>query len=93
MLRGGVKQTIGTTAIIRLRTTDDPRGQSSPRRLASPAGFEPATSSLEGCCSIHLSYGPASEGIVPFACLIKGSGQSLRLSQEINASTVPDART
>ena len=22
-----------------------------------PAGFEPATNSLEGCCSIHLSYG------------------------------------
>jgi hypothetical protein len=22
-----------------------------------PAGFEPATHSLEGCCSIHLSYG------------------------------------
>ena len=25
--------------------------------LASPAGLEPATHSLEGCCSIHLSYG------------------------------------
>src|SRR5260370_39058908 len=24
-----------------------------------PAGFEPATNSLEGCCSIHLSYGRA----------------------------------
>jgi hypothetical protein len=22
-----------------------------------PAGLEPATHSLEGCCSIHLSYG------------------------------------
>lgn len=28
--------------------------------VASPAGFEPATSSLEGCCSIHLSYGPVA---------------------------------
>ena len=22
-----------------------------------PGGFEPPTNSLEGCCSIHLSYG------------------------------------
>ena len=28
--------------------------------MASPAGFEPATYSLEGCCSIQLSYGPIS---------------------------------
>ena len=28
-----------------------------PCRLASPAGLEPATHSLEGCCSIQLSYG------------------------------------
>ena len=29
------------------------------RRLngVRPAGLEPATHSLEGCCSIHLSYG------------------------------------
>lgn len=25
--------------------------------LATPAGLEPATRSLEGCCSIQLSYG------------------------------------
>ena len=25
--------------------------------VATPAGFEPATHSLEGCCSIRLSYG------------------------------------
>ena len=25
--------------------------------LATPAGLEPATNSLEGCCSIQLSYG------------------------------------
>ena len=25
--------------------------------LARPAGLEPATPSLEGSCSIHLSYG------------------------------------
>ena len=28
-------------------------------KLARPAGFEPATSSLEGSCSIQLSYGRA----------------------------------
>src|SRR4051812_8916989 len=29
-------------------------------RWMRPAGFEPATHSLEGCCSIHLSYGRSS---------------------------------
>src|SRR3974377_2136591 len=28
-------------------------------RMATPAGLEPATNSLEGCCSIQLSYGAA----------------------------------
>jgi hypothetical protein len=27
-----------------------------------PAGFEPATHSLEGCCSIQLSYGRSMFG-------------------------------
>ena len=27
------------------------------QQLARPAGFEPATHSLEGCCSIQLNYG------------------------------------
>ena len=27
------------------------------KRMASPAGFEPATLCLEGRCSVHLSYG------------------------------------
>ncbi len=31
--------------------------QTSPQRLACPAGLEPATPSLEGWCSIQLSYG------------------------------------
>src|SRR5213082_3527413 len=26
-------------------------------KLVSPAGLEPATHSLEGCCSVQLSYG------------------------------------
>ena len=30
--------------------------------LVTPAGLEPATNSLEGCCSIQLSYG--AEGIL-----------------------------
>ena len=27
-----------------------------------PGGFEPPTNSLEGCCSIHLSYGRVASG-------------------------------
>ena len=30
------------------------------RQQMRPAGFEPATHSLEGCCSIQLSYGRSS---------------------------------
>ena len=29
-------------------------------KMARPAGLEPATHSLEGCCSIQLSYGRLS---------------------------------
>ena len=33
-----------------------------------PGGFEPPTNSLEGCCSIHLSYGrPPSQNLMPAA--------------------------
>ena len=32
------------------------------RKLARPAGLEPATPSLEGSCSIRLNYGRAREG-------------------------------
>src|SRR2546428_4867425 len=28
-----------------------------------PGGFEPPTNSLEGCCSIHLSYGRHTVGL------------------------------
>ena len=31
------------------------------RALASAGGFEPSTYSLEGCCSIQLSYAPKLE--------------------------------
>jgi hypothetical protein len=34
-----------------------PGGTESAKKPMRPAGFEPATHSLEGCCSIHLSYG------------------------------------
>ena len=30
--------------------------------LATPAGFEPATTCLEGKCSIQLSYGVSARG-------------------------------
>ncbi len=31
--------------------------------MVSPGGFEPSTHSLEGCCSIQLSYGPIMEQV------------------------------
>jgi hypothetical protein len=31
--------------------------------MATPAGFEPATTSLEGRCSIQLSYGVLASGV------------------------------
>jgi hypothetical protein len=31
--------------------------------MATPAGFEPATNSLEGCCSNPLSYGAIMQGL------------------------------
>src|SRR5262245_31540607 len=33
--------------------------------LATPGGLEPPTNSLEGCCSIQLSYGATHQGVVP----------------------------
>ena len=39
------------------------------RNLATPAGFEPATPSLEGWCSIRLSY-----GVLPGARFTRAAG-------------------
>jgi hypothetical protein len=33
--------------------------------MARPAGIEPATRSLEGCCSIQLSYGRVLRMLTP----------------------------
>ena len=33
--------------------------------MASPIGFEPMTRSLEGCCSIQLSYGEKKFSVFP----------------------------
>ena len=35
------------------------------RIIVSPARIERATYSLEGCCSIHLSYGPKRPALLP----------------------------
>ena len=36
-----------------------------------PVGFEPATHSLEGCCSIQLSYGTIDGGARPLRSVQK----------------------
>src|SRR6266487_2199987 len=37
-----------------------------------PGGFEPPTNSLEGCCSIHLSYGRAMPNLMRSSVPIYG---------------------
>ena len=38
-------------------------------RLATPGGLEPPTFSLEGCCSILLSYGAVRKNLIPISKL------------------------
>ena len=74
--------------------TVNPSVRPSPRRmagkrpahLARPAGLEPAAHSLEGCCSIHLSYGrqysrspgrPRSDAGRPFPVAHIGRGERI----------------
>src|ERR1700730_6018678 len=51
---------LGTDLAIRSHVCRNVRSRLS-KNVATPAGLEPATNSLEGCCSIQLSYG--AEGI------------------------------
>src|SRR5688500_19024997 len=43
--------------------------------VASPAGLEPATHSLEGCCSVQLSYGDVKGRV--------GRGERIRTSDPL----------
>ena len=47
-----IEQSIATASVV-----EAPQRFAAMRRLARPAGLEPATLGLEGRCSIHLSYG------------------------------------
>jgi hypothetical protein len=40
------------------------------KRLATPTGFEPVTNSLEGYCSIQLSYGAVTRRLAQIAALV-----------------------
>ncbi len=44
---------------------EDVHGRSTFGGGMRPGGFEPPTNSLEGCCSIHLSYGRERYGVHP----------------------------
>ena len=46
------------------------------RKMARPAGFEPATPGLEGRCSIQLSYGRVRRGVEQFYRFPGGRGHS-----------------
>jgi hypothetical protein len=50
------KATTETQRARRVLKKARPTNAAARRRLVSPAGIEPATHSLEGCCSIRLSY-------------------------------------
>src|SRR6266487_3668453 len=52
-----------------------------------PGGFEPPTNSLEGCCSIHLSYGRAMPNLMRSSVPIYG-----RLTFSCNARSCETPR-
>ena len=71
-------------------------GKSAPARceimLMRPAGFEPATNSLEGCCSIHLSYGRAimlPRTHAPNLMLLLASGNAAALLWTLQCTLKP----
>src|SRR5438045_7717555 len=64
-----------TTGITTLDSTFELR---PPLRLACPAGLEPTTPSLEGWCSIRLSYGQSASKLQKMQ--IPGRGERIRTS-------------
>jgi hypothetical protein len=47
-----------------MKLVDTQREQMRHELLVTPGGLEPPANSLEGCCSIQLSYGAAAAGYV-----------------------------
>ena len=45
-------------------------------RVACPEGIEPPTHSLEGCCSIQLSYGQIKDAKGPERAFVVWNGRS-----------------
>ncbi len=59
--------------------------------LVTPAGLEPATNSLEGCCSIRLSYG--AEGIFrQSATAVRTSSTVARMKRSVIRGSFPGLR-
>ena len=60
--------------------------------ITTPTGFEPVTHSLEGCCSIPLSYGISSTSLGDIARL-HAPGVNVKSGSAVGAAaTQPEAK-
>ena len=75
--RGGQHSQLGGNVLSLIRDTDKKKrpGKTSVAdcRKVIPLGFEPKTHSLEGCCSIQLSYGTIGQRLWSPRCGHEGT--------------------
>src|SRR5438093_6650396 len=57
-----------------------------------PGGFEPPTNSLEGCCSIHLSYGRADCAATTYGAVVHRASKQCHKQCQNLMPPCPDAQ-